>query len=136
MRKVNTIEDLVSERTRLKLKQSMLENEIEGNITEIKDTLKPLNLIKNGLKNVTHTKDDSDLISNSAGSIVEMIVRNVVFRNSGLITKWLLPKLVKNVTSNAVHNNKSFLLEKLADLVLAIGKKKTDKHFDESTIYS
>ena len=136
MKQVNTIEELISERARLKLKKDLLENEIHENVMEIKETLKPLSLIKNGIKSITHTKDSSDLVSTSAGSLVEMLVRNVLFRNSGLLTKWLVPKLFNNAASNAVHNNKSFLFEKLADLVLTISKKKSDKHYDASTAYA
>ncbi len=136
MRQVNTVEELISERKRLKLKKELLESEIHENIVEIKEILKPISLIKNGLKSITHTKDTSDLVSNSAGSLVEMLMRNVLFRNSGLITKWLVPKLFNNAASNAVHNNKSFFLEKLADLVLTIGKRKSKKHYDASTAYA
>lgn len=106
MRTINTLAELRQERQRLYLHKAYLETEIQNNFNEIKEQLKPLQLVTKGASKLLSSKDNS-IIGDSVGYITNLLVKNVFLRNSGFLTKMIVPFIAKKFAGNLAENNKS-----------------------------
>jgi hypothetical protein len=122
MRRINTLAELKAERKALMLKKADLESEIKKDIEGIKADLEPVLIIAKGMKSALSSKDNG-ILGKSAGSAADFISKHTIFRNSGFITRLIMPFLVKNVTSNVVENNKSKIIDWVDHLLSKIMKK-------------
>ncbi len=140
MRTINNIEDLRTERARLRMQRATLEEEIKVGFKEVKQGLHPLHLAKKGAQ-MFLLREKNGVVSDSVGLVADLIARKLIFRNSSLITKLIAPLLVKNVTSNVVHDNKDKILGWIGSILLKLDKKnKKPVHnhhpSDESTAHT
>jgi hypothetical protein len=119
MRRINTLAELKDERKRLMLKRLNLEAEIKQDMAGIRADLEPVLAFAKGAKNMLASHDNG-ILGNSAGKAANFIAKNTIFRNSGFITRLIMPFLVKNVTSNIVENNKSKIVDWVDDLLSKI----------------
>lgn len=124
MRKVNTITELRAEQKRLQLKRLVLESEIKNGFVELKQSFGPLKMLTHGVGSTLSSKDNG-IIGTSVGSIAEFITRNIVLRNSGFLTRLIVPFLAKNTASNIAENNKSEIVDWVSNLISKFSKKKT-----------
>ncbi|MGZ3883063.1 MAG: hypothetical protein ACXVP0_05550 [Bacteroidia bacterium] len=131
MRKIDTIADLRAEKKRLQFHRLFLEAELKKDVAGLKESLAPLAMVTSGAKQMLSSKDNS-LVSTSVGSLVNFLTRHVLLRNSGLITRLLVPYIAKNATSNLVENNKS----KIVDWVGSLISKLSNRHLVKDGIAS
>ena len=124
MRKINTITELKAEQKRLRLKQLVLESEIKTEFAALKESFAPLKMLTKGVGNTLSSKDNG-IIGNSFGGIAEFLVRNVVLRNSGFLTRLIVPYLAKNTASNIAENNKGEIVDWVTGLISKFSKRKT-----------
>lgn len=122
MRRINTLAELKAEQKVLRLRRTYLEAEIKKDFQGIKEDLEPLRLLTKGAKSVLVSKNNS-ILGTSAGLAADFITKNTLLRNSGFLTKLIVPFLIKNATSNIVEENKS----KVADWVEGLISKFTNK---------
>lgn len=108
MRTINSLAELKEERQRLIMRQTFLETEIKKDFQELKDQFKPLNVLKS---------NDNSIVGNSAGFLTEVLIKNVVLRNSGFITRLIVPYLAKTVASNMAEDNKPKIAGWISDLI-------------------
>ena len=134
MKQINTLQDLRSERGRLRLQQSILEEEIKENIRGIKSDLAPLQLVRKGANKVLMTEHNG-VISDSLGMLSNLFAKKVLFRNAGFFTRLLIPFLIRNLTSNIVHDNKDKILGWVSDIILKVGGRNKERHpaYDKGT---
>lgn len=123
MRKIENLAQLKAEQKRLRAKREMLEVEIENNFNEIKHDLSPLALINKGAKKAL-VSDQFGIVNTSVGGIIDFLLKKVLLRNSGLITRLVIPFLAKNLSRNYVHDNKTKILGWFGSLITNLGKKK------------
>jgi hypothetical protein len=137
MRTINTLQELREERVRLRLQQSVLEAEIKQNIHDLKTWIEPLQIVKRKAGKMLVTEHNG-LLSDSMGMLVNLLGKKVLFRNSGFFTRLFIPFLMKNITSNMVHENKDKILSWLINLFAKFTAKHKDTktYYDEGTVHS
>lgn len=123
MRKIDNLVQLKAETRRLRAKKAMLETEIANNFNEIKHDLSPLTMIKKGAQKAV-SSEQIGLVNNSIAGIVGFVFSKVLLRNSGFITRLVIPFLAKNLTKNYVHDNKTKILGWLGKLITGFAEKK------------
>lgn len=123
MTKINSLADLKIEQKRLHLRRLVLETEIINDLEKLKEELEPLKSFTKSAGNVLLSKNNG-ILGNSLGSIANFITKNVLLKNSGFITRLIVPYLVKNSTSNLVENNKSKITDWVDILISKFAKKK------------
>ena len=124
MKKISTLAELKAEQKMLRLHLTFLETEIKKEFTELKDDLAPLKMLTKGAATAFSSKDNG-LLSNSFGSVAEFLTRNVFLKNSGLISRLIVPLLAKNTTSNLVENHKPEIVNWVGNMISKFSKKKT-----------
>ncbi|HEX8515482.1 MAG TPA: hypothetical protein VF868_04725 [Bacteroidia bacterium] len=117
MRTINTLAELREERQRLYMRKVFLETEIKKDFSEIKESLKPMNIL---------ASHDNSIVGSSAGFLAEKLIKNVVLRNSGFITRLIVPFLAKNVASNLAEDNKPKITHWITDLIEKFTHKKAE----------
>jgi hypothetical protein len=132
------MQELRAERTRLRLERAYLESEIERNIQDIKHWLQPIEAVKRKAGKMLVNEHDG-ILSDSIGALVSLIGKKVIFRNSGIVTRLLVPFLMKNVTANVVAENK----DKILTWIFSFLSKKEQKnghpkeqHYDKGTAHT
>jgi hypothetical protein len=122
MRRINTLKDLRQEKRRLLIRRNELETEIKVGYAEIKASFEPMNMISKGTEKVLGNKGNH-LLGNSAGQVANYIAK-FALKRSGLITRLLVPFLIKNTTSNIVENHKTEILNWVGGLVSRFTRRK------------
>lgn len=124
MMKINSLAELKAEQKKLRLRKVFLETEITTNLEKVKAEFEPLKLLTKSAGDVLVNKNNG-ILGNSLGSVANFLTKNVLLKNSGFITRMIVPYLVKNSTSNLVENNKSEIVDWLGNLVSKFVNKKT-----------
>ncbi len=124
MLKVNTLKELREERTRLTLKKSGLETGIKSDFSELKSELFSFGSVAKGAEGLL-ASEKNNVLGLSMGTVADFLTEKVLLRNSGFITKLILPYIVKKTTSNLVENNKTKIVGWLSRLTDKLaGEKK------------
>lgn len=123
MMKINSLADLKTEQKRLLQRKEILETEIITGFEKFKEELGPLGSFTKGAGNILVSKDNG-ILGNSLGSIANFITKNVLLKNSGFITRLIVPYLVKNSTSSLVENNKSKIVDWVGNVFSKFAGKK------------
>ena len=126
MRRINTLAELRFEQRALRSKAADLEIEIRNDIQEIKAMFRPLQLVTTGAENVL-TSHNNGILGNSAGLVADFLAKNVLFKNSGFLTRLIVPFLVKNVTSNVVDHNKETIVDWVGGLISRFRHRKKEQ---------
>lgn len=133
MKKINTLSELKAERVRLRQKKLFLEDEIENNFKELKESFAPLQLVTDGAAKMLVNKNNG-IANDAIGLISDFVLRKVFLRNSGFILRLILPLLARNTVSNLLTENKTKILGWLGDLILKMGDRKNHKPvYDKTT---
>lgn len=123
MNKINNLSDLKSERIRLHNKKRFLEKEIENNFIQLKESISPSKLITNGASKMLVNKNYG-LVNEIISLITDTVLKKVIFRNSGLLTRLIVPFLARNTANNLLQENKTKVLGWIGEFILKLGKKK------------
>ncbi|MCW3086191.1 MAG: hypothetical protein JWP12_3557 [Bacteroidetes bacterium] len=126
MRRINTLAELRFEQRALRSKAADLEIVIQNDLQEIKAMFRPLQLVTSGAEKVL-TSHNNGILGNSAGLIADFLTRKVLLKNSGFLTKLIVPLLVKNVTSNVVDNNKETIVDWVGGLISRFKDRKKER---------
>ncbi|MEO8151074.1 MAG: hypothetical protein ABI723_25800 [Bacteroidia bacterium] len=140
MRTINNLEELKIERIRLTQKKMNLEVEIESDFKEIKHHFSPARLVPAGISNLVINRNHG-VVNEGIGMLVDVLLRKVLFRNAGFITKLIVPMIARTAASNYVSDHKGKIINWVSDLILKPGKKKrqadevykADNIYDQST---
>lgn len=125
MKRIDTLEDLKAERKRLLYRKMNLEREIKNDFREIKQSFEPLQLLTTGAKK-TLVNEGNHILSNSMGEVANFLAKTTL-KNSGFLSRLVVPFLVKNVTSNLVENHKSTIINWLGAIAAKVSGKKPVK---------
>jgi hypothetical protein len=118
MRTINSLAELRQERQRLYMHKAFLETEIKNDFREIKEKFKPLNII---------ASKDNSILGSSAGIIADLLLKNVVLKNSGFLSRLIVPYIAKNFTSNVVEENKPKIAHWIETLITKFTNRNSEK---------
>jgi hypothetical protein len=123
MMKINSLADLKTEQKKLLQRKMVLETEIITDFEKFKADLAPLTSFTKGAGNILVSKDNG-ILGNSLGAIANFVTRNVLLKNSGFVTRLIIPYLVKNSTSSLVEKNKSKIVDWVGNVFSKFMSKK------------
>ena len=123
MLKVNTYKELKAEQTSLRFRKALLETEIKNDFDELKSDFFSFKSVTKNAEEALASKNNH-VLGFSLGSLANFLTEKVLLKNSGLVTKMVVPYLIKTATNNLVENNKSKIMGWLGNLTskLAGGK--------------
>lgn len=124
MTKISTLAELKAEQNRLRFQKLFLETEIKKEFDELKSELAPLKLITKSAGKILLSKDNG-ILGNSLGYIADFVTKNVFLKNSGFLTRLIVPYLIKNSTGKLVEQNKSKIVDWVSRLVSKLERKKS-----------
>ncbi len=123
MNNITTYNDLLQEKQRLTLLLAERKILVKTEFEEIKLKLKPITNIIDVVEKVTSKDTSNPLLNSAIGMGVNFLLKNVLLRNAGWITKLVLPVLAKNYLSHEVEETKN-VFSKIGNFV----KKKFKQH--------
>jgi hypothetical protein len=123
MRRINSLAELKLEQKRLKSRRVFLEQEIKKDFKEMKEEITPINMLHLGAKK-TLLNENSALLGSSVGLLAKLITRKAL-KNSGFLSRIIVPLLIKNVSSNLVEKNKFKIASWIGEVVSKLKDKKT-----------
>lgn len=126
MRKINTLEDLKAEKKRLQSHRLFLEVELKKDMAELKSSLAPLGLVAGGAKKML-SSSESGIVGSTIGHAANFLTKNVLLRNSGFVTRLLVPFIVKNLASNLADDHKSQIADWVGNLISKFSGRKSAK---------
>jgi hypothetical protein len=133
MKKIENYSDLKAERIRLRQKRYQLEHDIRNNFESVKENLAPGKLIMDGVSNAFVSKDHG-LIYKGVGILSDLLLKKLIFKNSGLLTRLIVPFIVKNTATNLISKNRNKVLLWLLDRILPSDRpKKNGTFYDKTT---
>ena len=100
-----------------------MENEIENNFSALKESFSPAKLFVEGASKILVNKNHG-IVNEVVSLLTDVVFKNVLLRNSGLITRLIVPFFARNTTNNLVQNNKTKILGWVGDLILKMGNRK------------
>jgi len=132
--KIETYQQLKEQQALSKLRLLDLEERIKDDFAEIKNGLKPMNLLGSTFSSMLKSERHG-VLGESIGITVDMLIKKLLFRKSSFITKGLVSYVAKNYANSMVTKN----AENILGSVLAMLHKYKNRHhqnghhFDEST---
>lgn len=137
MKTINTLSELHAERLRLKVQQSRFEKEIISSVEDIRNELssymQPLKTMKDSAGKLL-INDSHGIVPDVIGSLVNLIGRKLIFRNAGIVTKFVLPYMMRNLTSNFIGKNKDKILIWALELFSGSANKEKSPLYDKGTV--
>ncbi|MFD1819692.1 hypothetical protein SAMN04515674_11485 [Pseudarcicella hirudinis] len=121
--KIETIEQLRAERLVLISSLEHSKNNIRQDIYAIREELQPAKNAINFLGNF-FTHKNSGILNTGIGLGIDMIVKNGLMANSSWINRLIVPFLLKNVTSNVVHDNQEGITNTIFNWLKKLRKRK------------
>lgn len=109
MNKINTYDELLAEKQRLKLLLSQREMELKTEFEGIKTKLKPLTGIIDFAEKITSKEKNNPLVNTGIEVGVNFLLRKVLLRNAGWIIKLLMPVLVRNYLTHEVKEDNGWM---------------------------
>jgi hypothetical protein len=110
MIKFNSLAELRSERIRLYKKKELLEEEMKLDFEELKESLKPLNMIKDFFTRDRNSHDDGQPVSPAVATVgstlIDLLVSRFVFNKNSYIKKL--------ISSYLIHTTGPAVIEKYA----------------------
>ncbi|SJZ97632.1 hypothetical protein [Sediminibacterium ginsengisoli] len=107
MTKISTYQDLLNEQARLESSLAVTKTEITKEIAEWKEKLKPVGNVLNTVGKMTN-RDTSNPLANLGIDLgVNFLLKKVLLRNAGWITRLLGPLLVRNYLTHEVNKPKN-----------------------------
>jgi len=131
-RKIKTYDDLLEEEQRLTTQLSSYKELIKGDIAGIKDGLNPIKKAKDKVKNLFTREDkNSPAINFTLNFALDYIIRKILPNRTSVITKTLIPFVLKNYVSHLITDDQRKAISKsLHGLVAKVDgmiKKATSK---------
>ena len=131
--KIESYQQLREQRALARLRVKELEQQIKNDVDELKESFKPLNMARQAVSGML-SSDKHGMVSESIGITVDTLIKKLLFRNTGFLTKTLISFAVKNYANGMVSKKSEDILDWLQ---VHIKKLKSKHHhngyYDEST---
>lgn len=136
MNKFSTIQELRLEKQKLYLKKEFLEDEIQQDFVEFRESLNPINMIKGVFQNSQPGSNGSALppLALSAGStVLDLILTKLLFNKSSLIKKFVSSSIIRAVGPSLVTKAAPIITSLIHNLIARFSKKNTNNMYERST---
>jgi len=124
--RINTYDELLQEQQRLKILLKTQKEIIRQDINEIKEELAPVKSVISFVGKLTTKGSGNPLLTGTAGTVIDLVVRKLLLARAGWITKLVVPFVVKNYSSHLIEDNGKSILRTLVSW-LPRRKKRKDK---------
>lgn len=137
MKKIESLQQLKQQRMLSRMRIVELEERIKEDFEQIKEDLKPLNIAGKALRNMMSSENNT-VLGESIGLTVDTLIRKLLFRNSGFMTKLVVAFVVKNFARNLVTKNSENIIDWIQSLFLKLKNRNrhnhNGQHYDASTV--
>ncbi|NCI45881.1 hypothetical protein [Sediminibacterium soli] len=121
---IKTYDDLLLEKRRLKSQLTEKEAALREEFSDIKRKLKPVTKVMDFIEKLT-TRDSSNPLLNTGLQVgVNLLLKNLLLKKAGWVTRILMPFFVKNFLSHEASEHPEWM-QKLARLFRKTFRKKT-----------
>lgn len=103
MTKINNYKQLVAERIRIEQELSLQKAQINAEIKEIKDKLKPVTGLLSFFGSSKKQSIKSSAVEMGANIGIDVLLRNLVLGKAGWITRLVVPFLAKRISSKVIE---------------------------------
>jgi hypothetical protein len=111
---IQTYDDLVAYKKNLQQLLYAQKQLIVYDIEEIKEKVRPLTEVAAHATKLFVPNGDQSMLTKVINTAVDLLVKNVIMKRSGWLTKAIVPFLVHNISSHLVADNKEGILKKIA----------------------
>lgn len=124
MNKFRTYDDLLKEEAALQSSLATQRAEIRKDVMQIREHLRPVTTIISFLsKLLTRRTGNSALVATGIGIAGDLILKSVILKKSGWLTRLVLPFLAKNYTSHIFGNGHDNIFHRLGQKIKGVAKK-------------
>lgn len=97
---IQSYTDLMVEKERLKLLFAAQKQDIKDEINSIKDELSPISLALKSVGFFTKQDKSLGLFNKAINNGIDFLLKKVILRDAGWLTKLIVPFITKNIVSN------------------------------------
>lgn len=135
MKKIRNLKELHSERLRLQLELIAAEEILKEDLEWIKEEIKPGKIAAKLFSNIIGNKT-SGLLNNGVRGTIDILLKNILLSKSGWITRFIVPLIIKNLSSSYLAEKKPEIFGILRNIIhkARTSLKQDDIHFDKSTV--
>ena len=109
MKKIRNLKELHSERLRLQLELIAAEEILKKDLEWIKEEIKPGKIAAKIFNNIIGNKTNG-LLNNGVRGTIDILLKNILLSKSGWITRFIVPLIIKNLSSSYLaEKNPKFL---------------------------
>jgi hypothetical protein len=120
---IRTYDDLVQEQRRLKLQLAGNEQALRQEFAEIKQKIKPVTRMIDFLGKITTPDKNNPLLNTGIAVGVNLLVKKLLLRNAGWISKLVMPFLVRNFLSHEAQEHPEWMRKLARFIKKTFGKK-------------
>ena len=135
--KYQSIAEVRIERARLLTKKQRLEREIKEDFEDLKESFKPVNLVKDFFKSDNHAQNGqaiSPVASNLVSTILDLVISKVLFNKNSYIKKFLSSYLIHTTGPSVIQKFGPTIFNSLKAFIGEfLHKKKSGPIYEQST---
>jgi hypothetical protein len=124
---IQTYDDLVAYNKNLQQLLYAQKQLIVYDIEEIKEKVRPVTEAAAHATRLFLPSGDQSLLTKVISSGIDLLMKNVIMKRSGWLTRTIIPFIVHNISSHLVSDNKESILKKIAAWFSKTGKKNHEK---------
>lgn len=128
MKNINSLEELRTEIALLELRQKRAANDLKGHLLETYESLKPLNLVKSTLKELTSSPNfKGDLVNSVVGIGLGYISKRVLIGNTHNMVKQVIGTIVQFGVTRIISTKTEGLRSGLKNMMTNFFAKKKEE---------
>jgi hypothetical protein len=135
--KYQSIAEVRTERSRLLSKKQRLEKEIKEDFDDLKESFKPVNLVKDFFKSDKHEQNGqaiSPVASNLVSTVLDLVITKLLFNKNSYIKKFLSSYLIHTTGPTVIQKFGPTIVTSLKSLIGEfLHKKKSGPIYEQST---
>lgn len=132
MKNINSLEELRTEIALLELRQKRANADLKENLLETFDSLKPLNLVKSTLKELTSSPGfKGDLVNSVVGIGLGYVSKKVLIGNTHNMIKQVIGTMIQFGVTGLVSRNADGLKSGLKNAFNSLFKKKEEEVLEQ-----
>jgi hypothetical protein len=120
---IRTYDELVEYQRNLQQLLYAQKELIRYDIEDIKEQVRPVTEIAAKATKLFVPSGDQSLLVKIANTAIDLLMKNVVMKKSGWVTKVVIPFLVHNISSHLVADNKEGIFKRIIKLFTKNKKK-------------
>ena len=135
MKKIRNLKELHAEKLRLQLELITAEEKLKVDLEWIKEEIKPGKIVGKLFNNIVGNKTNG-LFNSGVRETIDILLKNLLLSKSGWITRFIVPLIIKNLSSSYLAEKKPEIFDILRNIIhkARTSIKQDEIHFDKSTV--